>query len=316
MIDKIRDKFRYIVHSAWSVVWKLMLLGLLFIASWAVVGSIHRVADGASQTTLLIGDRVWVNRLSYILGQEPVRGDCIIIRDPEFVYDENRIRAWWQYYVGINLAWLGLVPGPDLKALRVIGVAGDRIEGRIENGEAIVVVDDKVLDESYTNTLPLIALRRFTGFVDFDHIWSIPIPDFLQLRKEVSFYAYDPGYDLASQPYYVMSSRELFYKPGTFERYFKFPGEPAIDASDRVVDNFGPINIEKDHYWAMGDSRQSSIDSRHFGVINKDQIVGFASYVMYSIDSQESWWALAWLKSPVQFWRSYVRWWRTFKNIS
>ena len=40
------------------------------------------------------------------------------------------------------------------------------------------------------------------------------------------------------------------------------------------TNNFGPITIPEDKYYVLGDNRIDSIDSRDFGPVKKDKIVG------------------------------------------
>lgn len=47
-------------------------------------------------------------------------------------------------------------------------------------------------------------------------------------------------------------------------------------------DNFGPLVIPKDSYFFLGDNRPVTADSRTFGVIPKDKIVGRACMILYS----------------------------------
>jgi signal peptidase I len=49
--------------------------------------------------------------------------------------------------------------------------------------------------------------------------------------------------------------------------------EPYLPAGSYTSD-FGPKVIPKNSYWVMGDNRGNSKDSRSFGVITKNQIVG------------------------------------------
>lgn len=46
--------------------------------------------------------------------------------------------------------------------------------------------------------------------------------------------------------------------------------------------NFSSVQVPDDHYFAMGDNRNNSIDSREFGFIHRDLIVGQATNVLVS----------------------------------
>ncbi len=49
--------------------------------------------------------------------------------------------------------------------------------------------------------------------------------------------------------------------------------EPYI-SSDHSVDNMGPLRVPADRYFVMGDNRPVSSDSRRFGPISKENILG------------------------------------------
>lgn len=43
-----------------------------------------------------------------------------------------------------------------------------------------------------------------------------------------------------------------------------------------ITSDFGPVTVEPDHLWVMGDNRGNSADSRVFGQIEQDTVVGRA----------------------------------------
>lgn len=49
--------------------------------------------------------------------------------------------------------------------------------------------------------------------------------------------------------------------------------------------SFGPVTIPQDRYFMMGDSRDNSEDSRYFGFVPRETIVGRAYRVAYSLDA-------------------------------
>jgi signal peptidase I len=52
----------------------------------------------------------------------------------------------------------------------------------------------------------------------------------------------------------------------------------------RALRSFGPVTVAAGEYFMMGDSRDNSFDSRFFGTVKRDQIVGRASTVLASFD--------------------------------
>ena len=112
-----------------------------------------------------------------------------------------------------------------------------------------------------------------------------------------------------------MHSSEVILKPGTSDAWLKMPDTPTKDERGNVVDIFGPIKVPDGKYWVMGDSRKNSKDSRFFGLLDEDRIYGRASFVVFSVDSLESFWFFEFIKRPISFWTKSIRWDRFFKPL-
>jgi signal peptidase I len=62
-------------------------------------------------------------------------------------------------------------------------------------------------------------------------------------------------------------------------------GQPAA----RALRSFAPFQVPAGRYFMMGDNRDDSFDSRYWGPVARDQIVGRATAVVMSVDRQHAW---------------------------
>jgi signal peptidase I len=56
-------------------------------------------------------------------------------------------------------------------------------------------------------------------------------------------------------------------------------GRPVVEPylpPNTVTSDFGPVRVQPDHYWMMGDNREDSADSRYFGQVPRSALVGRA----------------------------------------
>jgi signal peptidase I len=51
--------------------------------------------------------------------------------------------------------------------------------------------------------------------------------------------------------------------------------------------SFGPVTVPPGKYFMMGDNRDNSNDSRFWGAVDRNRIVGRASLVVISLDHQQ-----------------------------
>jgi len=277
---------------------------------------LYHVPTGSAEVNMLVGDRVWGNKFAYRAGSTPQYGDLVMFDDPNFKYNEsNPVQYFWQKYIGFGIPILGLGDGPNNFVKRVIAIPGDTVEGRLEDGKPVVYRNGERLDEPYVNPHPLIGLEKKTGFFDFDYLGFFPLPEFLKRTSKPVFYSYDHEKEFSDQPYYSMSSAEVLLEPGTLRPWLKFPDTPTKNRHGRVVDEFGPITLPAGKYWVMGDSRKNSEDARFWGMLDESLIHGRASFILYSVDSEEPFWLFELIKSPVAFWIKSVRWNRFLKTV-
>lgn len=195
----------------WVAEWTVTILLLLFGTTTLVQAFV--IPTGSMEDTLLIGDHLLVDKLSYapagpitrgVLPYEPVkRGDIIVFRYP----------------VDIKQTFVK----------RCIGVPGDRI--RIENKDV------------YRNGVKL------------------------------------------NEPY-------VYHKTDYIDSYRdNFPGVPnvpmarsGLEMLEKSVVN-GEVVVPPGSYFAMGDNRDSSLDSRYWGFVPRENIIGKPLIIYWSYDA-------------------------------
>jgi len=211
-MKKFADSTRDFVHE-----WSLNILILLFGTTTLVQAFI--VPTGSMESTVLIGDHLLVDKLSYAPSDpitrhllpytEPKRGDVIVFRYPMDIR-QNFVK-------------------------RVIGAPGDHI--RIV--DKVVYVNGKALTEPYTQHID----PRVEPYRD----------------------------NFPSQPY-----------------------GPVTDRAQEMLANHvqsGELVVPAENYFAMGDNRENSLDSRYWGLVPRENIIGKPLVIFWSYDAPTEEWA-------------------------
>lgn len=247
---------------------------------------LYQVPTGSMETTMLVGERFFADKF-FILFTPPQRGDIITFNDPQFPYSDVWYKRLFERYV-----W-----GPSNWTKRVIGVPGDHIKGVIEDGKPVIYVNGQKLDEPFVNKYPLIAIYR-ESTVPWD------------------FRSYDPSVSYENQPFYSMTEFEVERAKRLLRHYnesnLRQPYTP-LNCNGKLIDEFD-VQLGENQYWAMGDNRQGSNDSRYWGPLDGSLIHGIIKWRLISIDSTDSWLVFDLFSHPIEFWNR-VRWSRFFQRV-
>lgn len=81
---------------------------------------------------------------------------------------------------------------------------------------------------------------------------------------------------------------DVHLSPDISGQYRVAPRNPAdtTSACNPTRDNWGPIVVPPGHTFMMGDNRDDSIDSRYWGFLDMSKLIGRASIIYYSYDSE------------------------------
>ena len=204
------------ILKGWGV--SLVVAVLIATSFKSAIADWNDIPSGSMQPTILIGDRIFVNKLAYDLKvpyttfhlakwADPQRGDIVVFYSPE---DGKRLIK------------------------RVVGLPGDTFA-------------------MHKNRLYLNG-----QFVEYEPL-PMEIIDKIGLEQSSRFRFFSEN--LAGKAHAVMFS----------------PAQPSVST-------FSPIVIPPGQYFMMGDNRDNSADSRFFGFVKRELIVGRATMVVISKD--------------------------------
>lgn len=295
----------------------IFLLCIVFLIRTFGFG-LYQVPTGSMETTMLVGERFFADKFTYLF-RNPKQGDIISFNDPLYDYSENTFKRLFQHYV-----W-----GPQNWTKRIIGLPGDHVQGKIENGKPVVYVNGKKLNEPYLNKYPLLKIlqadpatlkQRFDKELQSRGINPMLVNFDQELRRGMfaEFRSYDPDKSFENQPFYKINPDRVI-RNAQGNLVFRNPQTPEpIQYISFLHKNASPdefdVQLGDNEYWLMGDNRRGSKDSRFIGPVDGDLIHGRILFRILSIDSSQGWLILDILSNPIAFLKK-VRWNRCLQFV-
>ena len=268
----------------WAQTLFVFLPIVFLIRTWGY--GLYQVPSGSMESTMLVGEFFFADKFTPLF-KKPVRGDIISFNAPLYPYSSNPYKRWVETYV-----W-----GPENWTKRVIGLPGDHVEGKIEDGKTVVYINGEILHEPYLNYYPLVLSDVST------ETWRSYNPD----------ESYENQYLYKMNSAVVRSGKRLLQEHGMLTE--RIPGTPLDIAEPRIGSDVYDIELGDNQYWVMGDNRLGSFDSRGWGILDGDLIHGRIKFRIFSLDRQETWLPLELLLHPIDFFKR-CRWGRSLQFVS
>ncbi|MFD7412000.1 signal peptidase I [Kitasatospora purpeofusca] len=152
------------------------------------------IPSGSMEQTILIGDRVLVDKFTPWFGAEPERGEVVVFKDPGgWLENQHGASTDGVLLRGAKqvLTFVGLLPSDSEQDLikRVIGVGGDTVECCDDQGR--ILLNGKPLDEPYLASGNPPSRQPFKVKVPPGRLWVMG--DHRDVSADSRFHMGNPG---------------------------------------------------------------------------------------------------------------------------
>ena len=134
-------------------------------------------------------------------------------------------------------------------------------------------LDKVAFPSNYPEVLQKVLPERTVRRGDLVAFWSPENPDLRLIKRVIAL----PGetYEIRNGDIYI--NGEKLTEP------YAVHSVPGVDWRS---ENFAPVTLPPDGFFMMGDNRDNSRDSRYFGIVHRKAILGKATFVYWSYESE------------------------------
>ena len=259
VLAKNKDAWARTVSETCDTVSFVLILAFLLIRPF--VAQAFYIPSESMESTLLVHDRLVVNKFAYRLSP-PQHHDVVVFEAPP--------------------AATGKTDGESVDFIkRLIGLPGDTIQVKAPkmtiDGQAFDARQSGLgsYDPSGANSQLHSFLHSRLGLAEDDSIKIFP--DYLLIngkdkmtKEQLAEKLGQPGAKIELTPGETLVNGEVQNEPFARE-------DPDYD----FPVSGGPLKVEPDHYFMMGDNRNHSADSHYWGPLEKNRVVGKASVIFW-----------------------------------
>ncbi len=167
--------------------------------------------------------------------------------------------------------------------------SGRFFESPVERGDVAVFRNPKQLDQDYIKRIVGLPGDRIQVKAGILHINGEPVT-----RERIEDFEIAPNYGVAQYIETLPNGRRY--------RILEASGDTGM------YDNSSEYPVPEGHYFAMGDNRDNSSDSRVIGTVPAENLVGRAEFLFFSTDGSARLW-------QVWKWPFAIRYGRLFDGV-